>query len=119
MAGLWEQIWLWYALSGAAGFLALVLFIASLCVLEYAAKNAKAHKWNKVGILDYVLVLALLFFVYFFYVVGIASFGFGCFGSQCSKGFCKHATQYEILTVWMSTGAHNDVRVEGKGRSVQ
>jgi len=47
VAGLWEQIWLWYALSGAAAFLALVLFIASLCVLGYAAKNAKAHKWIK------------------------------------------------------------------------
>jgi len=56
-AGLWEQIWLWLVPYGAAGFLALVLFIASLCVLGYGAKNAKARKVIKVGILDYVLVL--------------------------------------------------------------
>jgi len=81
VTGLWELIWLWYALSGAAAFLVLVLFIASLCVLGYAAKNAKAHKWIKVSIIDYVLGLALLFFLYFLYVVGLASFGFGRFNS--------------------------------------
>jgi len=81
VAGLWERIWLWYAPSGAAAILTLVLFIASLCVLGYAAKNARAHKWIKVSILDYVLVLALLFFLYFLYAVGVASFDFGRFNS--------------------------------------
>ena len=51
-AGLWEQIWLWFVPSGAAAFLALVPFIASLCVLGYGAKNAKARKWIKVSILE-------------------------------------------------------------------
>jgi len=77
-AGLWEQIWLLLVPFGAATFLALVLFIASLCVLGYGAKNAKAHKWIKVGILDYVLVLALLV-IFFLYSLGITFFAFDCF----------------------------------------
>ena len=78
MAGLWERIWLWLVPFGAAAFLALVLFIASLCVLGYGAKNAKAYKWIKVGILDYVLVLVLMV-IFFLYSVGILALGFDLF----------------------------------------
>jgi len=77
-AGYWEQIWLWLVPFGATAFLALVLFIASLCVLGYGAKNAKVRKWIKVGILDYLLVLALLV-IFILYSLGIAFFGFDRF----------------------------------------
>ena len=103
VAGLWEQIWLWFIPFGAAAFLVLVLFIASLCVLGYAAKNAKAHKWIKVGILDYVLVFALLFFVYFLYVFGSASFGFGRFNSWMIRAIGAPLTATFIPLVLLVT----------------
>ena len=74
-AGLWEQIWLWFIPFGFAAFLTLVLFITSLCtcVLGYGGKDIKAHKVTKVAILDYVLLLAFLVFIFF---VRIARFAF-------------------------------------------
>ena len=71
MAGLWEQIWLWNVPFGAVAFLTLVLFIASLCVLGYGVKNIKTQKLIEVGILDYVLLLAFLVFIFFLYSVEI------------------------------------------------
>ena len=69
MAGLWEQIWLWDIPFGVVAFLTLVLFIASLCVLVYAVKTTKAHKLIEVGILDYVLLLAFLVFIFLLYFI--------------------------------------------------
>ena len=71
LAGWWEQIWLWDVPFGVVAFLTLVLFIASLCVLGYAVKNTKAHNLIEVGILDYVLLLAFLVFIFFLYSVEI------------------------------------------------
>ena len=72
MAGLWEQTWLWFIPFGVAAFLTLVLFITSLCMCVLGPGYAwsqktcsKAHKVTKVAILNYVLLLAFLVFVFF------------------------------------------------------
>ena len=76
MAGLWEQIWLWDVPFGFVAFLTLVLFIASLCVLGYGVKNIKTQKLIEVGILDYVLLLAFLVFIFFLYSLEIIARSF-------------------------------------------
>ena len=67
MAGLWEQIWLWDVPFGVVAFLTLILFIASLRVLGHGVKNTKAQKLIEVGVLDFVLLMAFLFFILFLY----------------------------------------------------
>jgi len=75
-AGLWEQIWLWNVPFGFVALLTLILFIASLCVLGYGVKNIKTQRLIEVGILDYVLLLAFLVFIFFLYSVEIMARSF-------------------------------------------
>ena len=89
MAGLWEQIWLWDIPFGVVAFLTLVLFIASLCVLVYAVKTTKAHKLIEVGILDYVLLLAFLVFIFLLYFIELLARSF--------------SSNYRLFIFWMLT----------------
>ena len=69
--GLWEQIWLWDVPFGIAAVLTHVLLIGSLCLLGCGIKNAKVHNYKllEVGIIDYLLLLVILVFVFFLYAL--------------------------------------------------
>ena len=60
-AGTLKRILLWDVPIGLLGLLTLVLFIASLCLLGYAIKNAKA---NKVTVTESMVSLALMSTLY-------------------------------------------------------
>ena len=75
-AGYWEQIWLWYVPYGLVVFLTLGLFIASLCLLGYAIKNARVKKQILVSITDSIISLAVMFTLRLLQIIAYSYFQF-------------------------------------------